>query len=297
MTMEQLYRQESERLAQAGVGDALIDGRYLLLEAFGLNMATFLAVRNQELCEDEDTKEKRRRYEALIRKRAMRIPLQQLTGVQGFMGQIFYVNDHVLIPRQDTETLVELVLKEQPLRQSSLLDICTGSGCIAISLAHLGGYKQITALDISGEALKVARKNGEALLGDYEGCLQFVESDMFEKLAQRPGFDIITSNPPYIRSQVIEDLEPEVRRYEPRLALDGAEDGLKFYRILADKCRSYLNPGGCVYMEIGCDQGPEVEELFRDRGYEEIRTVQDMAGLDRVVRARWNEPQQEVYHV
>lgn len=287
MTMEQLYRQGSERLARAGVGDALIDARYLLLEAFGLNMADFLAVKHRELQPDEEIGDKRERYERLIEKRAMRIPLQHLTGTQNFMGYNFYVNEYVLIPRQDTETLVELVLKEQPSRQLSLLDVCTGSGCIAISLALIGGYEQVTALDISGEALKVAKQNKDALLEGYKGCFQFVESDMFENLAAGAAFDIITSNPPYIRSRVIDGLEPEVRDHEPRLALDGTEDGLKFYRILAEKCKCYLKPGGCVYMEIGHDQRGEVEALLRAEGYQEIWTVPDMAGLDRVVRARW----------
>ncbi len=258
-----------------------------------MTMASFLAVKNRELEEDEDTKEKCSRYRSLVKKRAMRIPLQHLTGVQGFMGFEFSVNEHVLIPRQDTETLVELVLKERPLRKCSLLDVCTGSGCIAVSLARMGGYEQVTALDISGEALKVAGRNAEALLGDYKGCFQLLESDMFANLPPGQKFDIITSNPPYIRSKVIDGLEPEVRDHEPRLALDGAEDGLKFYRILAERCKDYLNPGGCAYMEIGYDQKNEVEGLFKTQGYEEIRTFQDMTGLDRVVRARWDGEKRE----
>lgn len=288
MTMEQLYRQGIDKLAGAGVKDAPIDGRYLLLEAFDLTLSSFLAVKGRELGTDEETREKCRKYQTLLEKRAHRIPLQHLTGVQGFMGYDFYVNEHVLIPRQDTETLTELVLREHPSGNCALLDMCTGSGCIAISLALNGGYEHVTASDISGKALEVARRNGERLLGEYNGCFRFVESDMFEKLDAGVRFDIITSNPPYIRSRLIENLEPEVRDHEPRLALDGTEDGLKFYRILARECRNYLNPGGTVYMEIGYDQGRTVEELFQAAGYEETGIVKDMAGLDRVVRAVWN---------
>lgn len=287
MTMEQLYRQGSDKLAGAGVKDALIDGRYLFLEAFGMTMASFLAVKSQELGTDEETREKCRKYQTLLEKRANRIPLQHLTGMQSFMGYDFYVNEHVLIPRQDTETLAELVLKEHPVGSRTLLDVCTGSGCIAISLALMGQYEYVTASDISAKALEVAERNVEALLGDYKGCFRLVESDMFQKLPQGLTFDIITSNPPYIKSRIIEELEPEVRDYEPRLALDGTEDGLKFYRILVRECRNYLKPGGTVYMEIGHDQGRLVRELFQSSGYQEIRIEKDMAGLDRVVRAVW----------
>lgn len=293
MTLEQLYRQGSERLSQSGVENASVDGRYLLMEVFGMTLASLLAVKDQELPENEETGERCRRYKELIEKRAMRIPLQYLIGIQSFMGYDFYVNEHVLIPRQDTETLVELALKENPSGECSLLDVCTGSGCIAISLALKGGYRQVTALDLSEEALKVAGRNAEALLGDDKGCVTLVKSDMFESLPQGSKFDLIVSNPPYIRSSVIDRLEPEVSWHEPRMALDGAEDGLKFYRILAKKCKDYLKPGGCVYVEIGYDQRLQVEALFQAQGYERIRTVKDMAGQDRVVRADWIGQQQE----
>lgn len=285
MTMQQLLWQGVQELNKAHVPDPELDARYLLLEAFDMNLAAFLAVKAGELPEDEDTREKRGAFLALIEKRAMRIPLQHLTGVQDFMGFEFHVNGHVLIPRQDTETLVELVLAEQKDRDKRILDMCTGSGCIAVSLALMGGYRQVTALDISSEALAVARGNAGRLLGSYIGSFELLKSDMFDGLGEGRVFDVIVSNPPYIPSPVIDSLEPEVRDHEPRLALDGTEDGLKFYRILAAEGKRHLAEGGSIYMEIGYDQAADVEAIFRDAGYGDVRTVKDMAGLDRVVRA------------
>ena len=205
------------------------------------------------------------------------------------MGFEFYVNEHVLIPRQDTETLVELVLQEQKGKDAALLDVCTGSGCIAISLALMGGFRDVTALDVSREALMVAARNAQRLLKEHEGDFNLIESDMFERLEPDRRYDIIVSNPPYIPSHDIEGLEPEVRDYEPRMALDGRADGLEFYRILAQGCRKHLAPGGCVYMEIGFDQGLPVRQMFEAHGYVQVEVMKDMAGLDRVVRAGWKE--------
>ena len=282
-----------EKLEKAGVPDPLLDARFLLLDVFDMNFASFLVKRDRPLTEtengtnvteaDTDTRKKIDKYRELISKREMRIPLQQLTGVQEFMGLEFQVNEHVLIPRQDTETLVELVLSEHKEKNISLLDVCTGSGCIAISLAKLGGYTDVTALDLSEEALKVARSNGEKLL---DQPVNFIKSDMFSALDPEKQYDVIVSNPPYIPSQVIEGLEPEVKDHEPRMALDGEPDGLKFYRILAEEGKKYLKNGGSIYMEIGWDQAKDVTEIFEAMGFSGLRTVRDMAGNDRVVCAR-----------
>lgn len=332
MTLQQLLDQGTEQLRSAGVPDAGLDARYLLLDTFGLGLASFLADRGRNVDGLPGGAEKAQAYEALIARRAGRIPLQQLLGVQEFMGLEFFVNEHVLIPRQDTETLVELVLGERKQRDLDVLDVCTGSGCIAVSLARLGGYRSVTALDVSAEALKVAEKNAAALLGEYDGDFRLVQSDMFAGLetketeaqpgqepgkaeilpGQEPGkaeilpeqaagkaaasrdltrpsltpqFDILVSNPPYIPSQVIEGLEPEVRDHEPRLALDGSPDGLKFYRILASEGKRFLRQGGSVYFEIGWDQAQAVSALLEREGFTQIRTVKDMAGMDRVVGA------------
>ena len=292
-TLVTLLEAGKEKLEKAGVPDPLLDARFLLLDVFDMNFASFLVKRDRPLTgaengingtdADPDTLKKIEKYRELISKREMRIPLQQLTGVQEFMGLEFYVNEHVLIPRQDTETLVELVLSEHKEKNISLLDVCTGSGCIAISLAKLGGYTDVTALDLSEEALKVARSNGEKLL---DQPVKFIKSDMFSALNPEKQYNVIVSNPPYIPSQVIEGLEPEVKDHEPRMALDGEPDGLKFYRILAEEGKKYLKNGGSIYMEIGWDQAKDVTEIFEAMGFSGLRTVRDMAGNDRVVCAR-----------
>lgn len=289
MTMQQLLWQGVQELNKAGVPDPQLDARYLLLEVFHLNLASFLALKARELGKDEETEGKCREFMRLIEARAGRTPLQHLTGTQEFMGFEFLVNEHVLIPRQDTETLVELVLQEQKGKDAALLDVCTGSGCIAISLALMGGFRDVTALDVSREALMVAARNAQRLLKEHEGDFNLIESDMFERLEPDRRYDIIVSNPPYIPSHDIEGLEPEVRDYEPRMALDGRADGLAFYRILAQGCRKHLAPGGCVYMEIGFDQGLPVRQMFEAHGYVQVEVMKDMAGLDRVVRAGWKE--------
>ena len=224
MTMQQLLWQGTEKLNRSSVPDAGLDARYLLLEAFGESLASFLAIKDKTLPEAEETFLKCRKYEEMIDRRAERIPLQHLTGVQEFMGFEFYVNEHVLIPRQDTETLVELVLEEQKDREKRVLDMCTGSGCIAISLALMGRYRHVAALDVSAEALKVAAGNRDRLLGGYEGGFELFESNMFSALETDRTFDVIVSNPPYIPSRVIEGLAPEVRDHEPRIALDGSDE-------------------------------------------------------------------------
>ena len=289
MTMQQLLWQGVQELNKARVPDPELDARYLLLEVFHLNLASFLALKARELGKDEETEGKCREFMRLIEARAGRTPIQHLTGTQEFMGFEFLVNEHVLIPRQDTETLVELVLQEQKGKDAALLDVCTGSGCIAISLALMGGFRDVTALDVSREALMVAARNAQRLLKEHEGDFNLIESDMFERLEPDRRYDIIVSNPPYIPSHDIEGLEPEVRDYEPRMALDGRADGLAFYRILAQGCRKHLAPGGCVYMEIGFDQGLPVRQMFEAHGYVQVEVMKDMAGLDRVVRAGWKE--------
>lgn len=286
MTLQQLLDQGTEQLNRAGVPDAGLDARYLLLEVFGLGLASFLADRNRAVEQVRGGDGKAAAFRALIETRARRIPLQQLLGVQEFMGLEFFVNEHVLIPRQDTETLVELVLEEQRERELRVLDVCTGSGCIAVSLARLGHYRQVTALDISQEALEVAERNAAALLADCEVEFRLLRSDMFSALEPGAQFDVLVSNPPYIPSRVIEGLEPEVRDHEPRMALDGSGDGLKFYRILAAQGKDRLRPGGAVYLEIGWDQAEAVSGLLAQQGFVEIRTVKDMAGMDRVIAAR-----------
>lgn len=284
MTLFQLLNEGIERLQSAGNPDAETDARQLLLAAFHLDTVHFLLNRMQELPEEEAAYTSIERYRKMVETRRDRCPLQQILGSQEFMGLEFYINQHVLIPRQDTETLVELVLEEQQNREAAVLDLCTGTGCIAISLAVKGGYHKVAAADISEEALKVARRNVE-----MHGCgeqIRLYQGDLFHALEPGVQFDIITSNPPYIPTAVIRTLEPEVRDHEPMLALDGTEDGLLYYRRIASEAGRYLAEGGSIYLEIGHDQGDAVRALLEAAGYREIRVCKDLAANDRVVCAR-----------
>ena len=341
-------------LKNAGIVEADLDAWYLFGQIFGISRAQyFLCAREniagntaQKMAAQEQTgnslesknaldcvelwlKEKLSAYENTLEKRASRVPLQQILGQQEFMGLTFFVNEHVLIPRQDTETLVELVLNEQKDKNVSILDMCTGSGCIAVSLKKLGGYACVEGADISEEALKVAKRNSEEILENsdvnndavssrteqIQNCtnltnnqnkqdnseermvsevrtvpqtsVTFRRSDMFSAFPETERFNVIVSNPPYIPSAVIEELEPEVRDHEPRGALDGTADGLYFYRILAEECAKHLTPGGHVYFEIGYDQGAAVKDLLDIHGFKDTRVIQDLTGKDRVVCGAW----------
>lgn len=302
-------------------------------------------------------------FQANVERRRRREPLQQILGTAGFYGLDFVITKDVLCPRADTETLVDAVLGnlmpeqitsicaapsgavpacaqrtdvEKPTvdkcpdflshvenEGASLLDVCTGSGCIAIALTKFGAFRDTTAVDISDAALAIARQNAERLLiteadtaatttpsavsadeitvatsTRMEMHLQnaavdftLLRSDMFSALAERTEdgalkrYDVIVSNPPYIPSAVVDELEPEVRDYEPRIALDGTADGLRFYRILAEESVHYLKPGGRIYLEIGYDQGERVPALLEAAGFREVTVIRDFGGNDRVVAA------------
>ncbi len=285
MTLFRLLTEGSRALKQAGDPDGDHDARQLLMAAFYLDMVHFLLNRMQELEDSDYNRSCMELYRSMIEKRRRRCPLQQILGSQEFMGLEFYVNQHVLIPRQDTETLVELVLEQQKNQEIRLLDLCTGSGCIAVSLAVKGGYRQVMAADISEEALKVARRNWERLRPENQE-MKFFQGDLFDALEKdTEAFDVITANPPYIPTEVIRGLEPEVRDHEPMLALDGTADGLHFYRRIAAEAGRWLRPGGRIYLEIGYDQGAAVSGLLAEAGFTEIQVVKDLPGKDRVVAA------------
>lgn len=276
LTLQQIYREGKETLERAGIAEAELDAWYLLEYVTGISRASYYGdpgrvVSEEDLC----------RYRECIEKRAVHIPLQHITGEQEFMGLSFRVNDQVLIPRQDTETLVEEALK-YAMPGMRVLDLCTGSGCILISLLHFCPGLTGVGSDISAEALKMARTNGQRL--HVEERAQWLCGDLFEKVAG--AFDLIISNPPYIRSAEIEELQEEVRLYDPRIALDGAEDGLLFYRRIIEESKSYLKNGGRLLFEIGCDQGRDVAELLENAGYTEVSVKKDLAGLDRVAAGR-----------
>ena len=270
----ELYQQGREALMQAGIDEASLDARLLLEFCCGTDHNTLLVHPELEIEAKQEI-----RYNELIVKRRKHVPLQYLTGQQEFMGLSFLVNENVLIPRQDTEILVEEVLRE-PFDGADILDMCTGSGCILLSLLHYSNACHGVGVDLSPLALEVAKKNAERL-----GITQthFVESDLFERVEGK--FDILVSNPPYICSSVIPTLMTQVRDYEPIMALDGKEDGLFFYRRIIEEAKDYLRAGARLYFEIGYDQAEAVSGILGAAGYEQIKVCKDYAGLDRVVSA------------
>ena len=280
---------------------------------------------------DEEPDSAFNRFFSFLEKRLHRIPLSQILGRQEFFGLSFLVNENVLSPRQDTECIVERILEEEEKWKSlgeqdkrsgkkieltdesvgvagcealSILDLCTGSGCIGLTLAkHLPCHKLIL-LDKSGKALEVAKENYRRLFFNQDDTFKssgrddfteqnkgasvyFLESDLFDSLPSFmkerdiSGFDILVSNPPYIRSSVIPGLDEEVALHEPRIALDGGTDGLDFYRRIAKEGKCFLLPGGRVYLEIGYDQGESVKNIFQKEGYREVEVFQDYEGRDR----------------
>ncbi len=276
MTYRECYEQGCRTLQAAGIEEAALDARLLLEAVCGTDRNDLLVHGDQPVAPEAEEK-----YLNWIRQRAEHIPLQQLTGEQGFMGLTFSVNEHVLIPRQDTEILVEEVLKElhDGMR---VLDMCTGSGCILLSLLHYSNDCEGLGVDLSAEALEVAGRNVlKVLTPEKAEHAHFLQSDLFEKVEGK--FEIIVSNPPYIASAEVEKLMPEVRDHEPRMALDGTEDGLYFYRRIIEEAGKHLVSSGMLFFEIGYDQGQAVSELMRTEGYCEVQVVQDYAGLDRVV--------------
>ena len=285
MIYKELYMLGRTVLEKAGVPEAELNARLLLEQVCGTKRSDLLAHGDRIVGPEEQ-----KAYEGLLEMRGRRIPLQHLTGMQNFMGLDFLVDENVLIPRQDTEILVEEVLKNlhDGMR---VLDMCTGSGCILISLLHFSNNCQGVGADISEEALAVAKKNAARLLksgGCDAGCgedgfgrIDFLRSDLFGQIQGK--FDIIVSNPPYVRSGDIPGLMPEVREHEPLQALDGGGDGLVFYRRILEEGRKHLFGGGMLFFEIGHDQSHEVSCLMEEAGFLEVDIVKDYAGLDRVV--------------
>lgn len=282
-TLQMIYREGKEQLEAAGVPDADLDAWYLLEFVTGISKARYYGNPEAGIDEREALK-----YRDVIRQRAERIPLQHITGEQEFMGFSFQVDEHVLIPRQDTETLVEEAL-EVLKPKMKILDLCTGSGSILLSLLKLGEKRGIAGLkgtgaDISREALKVAEENGRRL-EIPEDRVAWVRGDLFENL--EGPFDLLVSNPPYIPSGELSGLQEEVRLHDPALALDGHEDGLYFYRRIAAEAGKYLRDGAYLMLEIGWDQGEAVSTLLEVAGYREVEVKKDLSGNDRVVRGRY----------
>ena len=313
-------------LVEAGVEEeeAALEVRLLLQESFSLNTASYLLRKQESLCKADREKVEAAGIEQTeilgklhsffenFEKRRRRIPLAQILGRQSFYGLDFFVNEDVLIPRADTECLVDLVLEdyadlakqvgktyaekrnsehvsnkhedtvENEANSSSLniLDLCTGSGCIGISVAKHLPYQELLLVDLSEKALAMAKKNAEKHLGENVTLLQ---SDLLTGVRGKK-FSLLLSNPPYIVSKVIPGLDREVSEYEPKMALDGGEDGLVFYRRIAKEAKAVLLPGARLYLEIGYDQGESVKDIFQKEGYEAVEVFPDLAGNPRVLR-------------
>ena len=271
LTLKEALAKAVDKLQQMEVPDADIDAWYLLSYVTGLDRAAFFLHGEEPMAEPDMI-----RYRDLVTKRGERIPLQHLTGEQEFMGLDFHVNEHVLIPRQDTECLVERVLPYVDGKR--VLDVCTGSGCIAIAIAKLGKPFIVHGVDISEEALAVARQNATEL----NASVELFAGDLMTKMDGQ--YDVIVSNPPYIPPSVIEGLMPEVRLHEPMLALDGGQDGLEFYRRIAGQAVTRLAPNGRLFLGIGWEQAAAVAEILQKQGYREVQVFQDLAGKDRIVQ-------------
>ena len=270
-TLREAERRGAETLAAAGREEAAQTARLLLCHVLNFNFTDYVLAR-EDLLSPRDTA----RYEELLTRRASGVPLQYLTREQNFCGLSLYVDERVLIPRQDTECLVEEVLRDGA--RGALLDLCTGSGCIPLALLKHGNFSCALGADISAEALAVAAENRVRT-----GLpLELRQSDLFTEIPER--FDVITANPPYIESAEIESLSVEVRDHEPRLALDGAADGLAFYRRLAAESGAHLKPGGRLYLEIGMSQGAAVASLLEAAAFSDIQIIRDLAGRDRIVK-------------
>ena len=252
-----------------------LDAWYLFEHATGI-------ARHEYLMDSQITvpNEKCNIFREYISKRSKHIPLQHIVGTQWFMGLEFEVNKHVLIPRQDTEALVEEALKFIQ-DGDCVLDMCTGSGCIIISLAKNAKLSEAVGVDVSADALGVAKANAER----HDADVKFVKSDLFSEIGDTK-YDVIVSNPPYIETEEINHLMPEVREHEPMLALDGGEDGLVFYRRIINESGNYLKHGGYLLFEVGHNQADEVCRLMEEAGFKDVMSIKDLCGIKRVCKGR-----------
>ena len=279
-TIAEALREGKMRLKAAGKEAYAFEAELLLEKAAGLNR-TALFLRGEEVLSEEALTV----YEGYLSEREQGRPTQYILGEWEFMGLPFHVGEGVLIPRGDTEVLVETILEKQqsePIK--SILDIGTGSGCIPVSLGHYGKFEKIMAVDISPKALGYATKNS----AENRVSIDFYESDLFTNIPSewKGRLDAIVSNPPYIPKKDIAELMTEVKDFEPMNALDGGEDGLDFYRVIVEQGKNWLKDGGWLFFEIGYDQGEDLRNLLKEFGYTEVEIRQDLAGLDRVAMGR-----------
>ncbi len=275
LTLGRILKKAAAFLESRGVPDADLDAWYLMERVWDIDRSHYYACRDDRM-EAAGEEQKLEQFAGYLKRRGRREPLQHILGRAWFMGLEFAVNPHVLIPRQDTEILAEAAGKL--LRPGwRVLDMCTGSGCILLSLLYYCGEAEGTGADISQEALATAQENSRRLGIPAD----FVQSDLFQNITGK--YHMIVSNPPYIPSGQIGSLMEEVRKYDPGLALDGGADGLDFYRRLLAESPGYLMPEGALILEIGWDQGEWVESRMREEGYRRVQVLKDLSGLDRAV--------------
>lgn len=277
MNLKEILKYGKEELIKNNIEDASIIAKKLAEYIFKITRAQMIANNDMEFSKDQTDN-----YINSIKKISTGIPIQYITNNQEFMNLNFYVDENVLIPQPDTETLVEEVINEYKEKKCDILDLCTGSGAIAISLAKYINESNIVASDISMKALQIAKLNAEKNL--VRKKIEFIESDIFDKV-YKDDFDIIVSNPPYIKTKVIEELDKQVKN-EPYIALDGGADGLKFYKIIIENAYKYIKNEGKVFLEIGYDQKNELINLFKENNhYENIYSKKDLGGNDRIIVA------------
>lgn len=266
-------------LKDANIENIEYDIKTILRDTFDIDYNKFVMDMDNEFETDKSLE-----YEFIsrIEKRKKHIPLQYIINKQNFYGLDLYVNESVLIPRYDTENIVDCIVKDfEGSKDISVLDLCTGSGCIAISLKK-NGFKKVFALDISDKALEVAKHNAYI----HNADITFIKSDLYKELPNDIRFDLIVSNPPYIRTGEIEKLDDEVKDFEPKLALDGGKDGLDFYKKILNLSKDFINKNGSLYFEIGYDQAKDVVDLAKKEGYYNIKIIKDLSGKDRGISMR-----------
>ena len=269
-----LFAKALDLLKSSGIENVEYDIKAILTDTFGLDLNKFILDMDNEFEPDKDLEAK---YLSRIEKRKEHIPLQYIINKQNFYGLDFYVDESVLIPRYDTENIVDRIVKDcKENKCLSVLDLCTGSGCIAVSLKK-NGFEKVYAADISDKALSVAKHNAKLNKAD----IIFLQSDLYENFPKEIRFDIIVSNPPYISTDKIAELETQVKDFEPKLALDGGKDGLDFYKKILKLSKDFINKSGRLYLEIGYDQAKEVVDLAKKEGYYNIQIIKDLSGRDR----------------
>lgn len=283
LTVHQLVKEGCKTLTDCKKENAAIDSQLLALHVLGYTKLELILNANLQV-----SKKNQETYEKYISKRCSGIPLQYITNEQDFMGLSFYVDENVLIPRQDTETLVETLLERGKQNAfKKIVEIGVGSGCISISLAKFLPKVEIIGIDISTKALKIAEKNAKA--NGVQDRIQWVCGDMLKTYKSQEKVDLIVSNPPYISSKDCTELEVDVKDHEPMLALDGGEDGLGFYRDITKQAKNYLVKGGMLAYEIGYNQSKDVRKIMEENGFVQIEEIKDLAYKDRIVIGIWDD--------